>query len=349
MLETLRSSLQRIFAKIRGAPYIDEKMLDEIITDLVETLIAADVNVQLAIDIGERVRKRVMETKVPEGIPLNNVVLRVLYDELVKLLGEKAYKFSIRPGRTNIIMFVGLQGSGKTTTIAKLANYLKKRGYRVAIICADTYRPGAYDQLKQLATQIGVPFYGNPGEKNPIKIVKEGLKQFKKMDVILVDTAGRHKEEKGLIEEMKQLAKTLNPDEIVLVIDGMIGQRAYEQAKAFAEATPIGSIIVTKLDGSARGGGALAAAAATGAPIKFIGTGEKIEDLEPYVPQRFVARLLGIPDPEFFARLLEEVPKSIVSGKFTLRDLLDYYESVASKHGFFDKIKDIHPVNLRQF
>jgi len=340
MLETLRSSLQRIFAKVRGAPYIDEKMLDEIITDLVETLIAADVNVQLAIDIGERVRKRVMETKVPEGIPLNNVVLRVLYDELVKLLGEKAYKFSIRPGRTNIIMFVGLQGSGKTTTIAKLANYLKKRGYRVAIICADTYRPGAYDQLKQLATQIGVPFYGNPGEKNPIKIVKEGLKQFKKMDVILVDTAGRHKEEKGLIEEMKQLAKTLNPDEIVLVIDGMIGQRAYEQAKAFAEATPIGSIIVTKLDGSARGGGALAAAAATGAPIKFIGTGEKIEDLEPYVPQRFVARLLGIPDPEFFARLLEEVPKSIVSGKFTLRDLLDYYESVASKRGFFDKIKD---------
>jgi len=340
MLDKLRTSLQKIFAKIRGAPYIDEKVLDEIVTDLVESLIEADVNVQLAMEIGDRVKKRVLETKLPEGIPLNNVVLRVLYDELVKLLGDKTYRFTIRPGKTNIIMFVGLQGSGKTTTVAKLANYLKKRGYKVAIICADTYRLGAYDQLKQLAEQINIPFYGDPREKNPIRIVKDGLKHFRKMDVILVDTAGRHKEEKELIKEMKQLAKALNPDEIVLVIDGMIGQRAYEQAKAFAEATSIGSLIVTKLDGSARGGGALAAAAATGAPIKFIGIGEKIEDLEPYVPQRFVARLLGIPDPEFFTRLMEEMPKSLLSGKFTLRDLLQYYESVVSKRGFLDRFKD---------
>jgi len=341
MLENLKTSLQKIFAKIRGAPYIDEKILDEILMDLVETLIASDVNVQLATEIEERVRQKVLETKVPEGIPLNNVVMRILYDELVKMLGEKTYKLTVRPGKTSIIMFVGLQGSGKTTTVAKLANYLKKRGYKVGIICADTYRPGAYEQLKQLAEKIDVPIYGNPKEKDPIRIVKEGLKHFKKKDVILVDTAGRHKEERKLIEEMKQLTRLLKPDEVILVIDGMIGQRAYEQAKAFAEATSIGSIIVTKLDGSARGGGALAAAAVTGAPIKFIGTGEKIDDIEPYIPQRFVARLLGIPDPEFFTRLLEEVPKSIVSGKFTLRDLLEYYENVASKRGFFDKIKDL--------
>ena len=343
MLDNLRNSLQKIFSKIRGAPYIDEKVLDEIISDFVNTLIEADVNVDVAIEIGERVRERVLNTKLPEGIPLNNLVMRVLYDELVRLLGEKTYKLTIRPGKTNIIMLVGLQGSGKTTTAAKLANYLKKRGYKVGLICADTYRPGAYEQLKQLAESINVPFFGDRKEKDPIKIVKRGLKEFKKMklDLVIIDTAGRHKEEKKLIDEMKKLAETIKPDEIMLVIDGMIGQRAYDQSKAFAEATPIGSIIITKLDGSARGGGALAAAAATNAPVKFIGVGEKIDDLETYVPQRFVSRLLGIPDPEFFTRLLEEVPKSIISGKFTLRDLLEYYENVASKRGVFDKIKDM--------
>jgi len=341
MLDNLRNSLQRIFSKIRGAPYIDEKVLDEIISDFVNTLIEADVNVDLAMEIGQRVRERVLQTKLPEGIPLNNLVMRILYDELVKLLGEKTFKFAIKPGKTNIVMLVGLQGSGKTTTAAKLANYLKKRGYKVGLICADTYRPGAYEQLKQLSESINVPFYGDPKGRDPIKIVKKGLKELKKLDIVIIDTAGRHKEEKNLINEMRKLAETIKPDEIILVIDGMIGQRAYDQSKAFAEATTIGSIIITKLDGSARGGGALAAAAATKAPIKFIGIGEKIDDLEAYVPQRFVSRLLGIPDPEFFTKLLEEVPKSIISGKFTLRDLLEYYENVANKRGVFDKIKDM--------
>ncbi len=341
MLENLRTSLQKIFTRIRGAPYIDEKVLDEILSDFVDSLIEADVNVDLAITIGERVREKILQTKLPEGIPLNNLVLRVLYDELVRLMGEKTYRFTIKPGKTNIIMLIGLQGSGKTTTAAKLANYLKKRGYKVSLICADTYRPGAYEQLEQLAETINVPFYGDPTDNDPVKIVKKGLDQMRKLDVVIIDTAGRHKEEKELINEMRKLAKTIKPDEIMLVVDGMIGQRAYEQAKAFAEAAPVGSIIITKLDGSARGGGALAAAAATNAPIKFIGVGEKIDDLEPYVPQRFVARLLGIPDPEFFTKLLEEVPKSIISGKFTLRDLLEYYESVANKRGVFDRIKDL--------
>ncbi len=342
MLKSLRQGLQKLFAKIRGAPYIDEKVLDEILDDLTRVLIEADVNIDLAMQLRDRVKKRVMETEIPEGIPLNNLVMRVIYDELVKMMGEKSYPLSIKLGKRNILMFVGLQGSGKTTTVAKLAYYLKKRGYRVAIVCADTYRVGAYDQLRQLAEKVNVPFYGDPREKNPVKIVKKALETFKRVDVILIDTAGRHKEEKGLLKEMKELAKALKPDEIILVIDGMIGQRAYEQAKAFAEATPIGSIIVTKLDGSARGGGALTAAAATGAPIKFIGVGEKIEDLEPYVPQRFVARLLGIPDPEFFSRLLKEIPisKSVASGKITLRDLLGYYESIAGKRSIISRFKE---------
>ncbi|MHA1617581.1 MAG: signal recognition particle receptor subunit alpha [Candidatus Njordarchaeales archaeon] len=343
MLESLRRSLQKVFEKIRSAPYIDEKMLDEILDDLTQSLIEADVNIDLAFQLRDRIKKRVLETKIPEGIPLNNFVMRVVYDELVKLMGERSYPLNIKLGKRNILMFVGLQGSGKTTTVAKVAYYLKKRGYRVAIVCADTYRVGAYEQLKQLAEKINVPFYGDPKEKNPVKIVKKALEMFKRVDVVLVDTAGRHKEEKGLLREMRELAKVLKPDEIILVIDGMIGQRAYEQAKAFAETTPIGSIIVTKLDGSARGGGALTAAATTGAPIKFIGVGEKIEDLEPYVPQRFVARLLGIPDPEFFARLAEEIPisKSVTSGKITLRDLLTYYESIAGKKSIINRFKEM--------
>ena len=341
MLGELSERLRKLFAKIRGATYIDEKKLNEIIDDFVNALIEADVNVEVAFQIGERVKSKVLETKLPPGMPLNNVVLRVLYEELLSLLGDRSYSLSIKPGKTNIILFVGLQGSGKTTTVAKLAYFLRKRGYRVGIICADTYRLGAYEQLKQLAESINVPFYGNPNEKNPIKIVKEGLKRFKKMDVVLVDTAGRHKEEKGLLEEMKKLYKALHPDEVILVIDGMIGQRAYEQAKAFAETVPVGSIIITKLDGSAKGGGALAAAIATGAPVKFIGVGEKIEDLEQYVPQKFIARLLGIPDPEFLERLVKELPRDVLTGKFTLKDLMDYYESMLKKGGLIGRLKNM--------
>ncbi len=341
MLGEFSERLRKLFAKIRGATYIDEKKLNEIVDDFVNALIEADVNVEVAFQIGERVKSKVLETKLPPGMPLNNVVLRVLYEELLSLLGDRSYSLSIKPGKTNIILFVGLQGSGKTTTVAKLAHFLKKRGYRVGIICADTYRLGAYEQLKQLAESINVPFYGNPNEKNPIKIVKEGLKRFKKMDVVLVDTAGRHKEEKGLLEEMKKLYKALHPDEVILVIDGMIGQRAYEQAKAFAETVPVGSIIITKLDGSAKGGGALAAAVATGAPVKFIGVGEKIEDLEQYVPQKFIARLLGIPDPEFLERLVKELPRDVLTGKFTLKDLMDYYESMLKKGGLIGKLKSM--------
>ncbi len=339
MLDSFRASLQKLLNKIRGATYIDEKILDEIIKDFVRTLIDADVNVDLAFQIGNRVKERVLNTRVPEGIPLNNFILRILYEELVSLMGRRSYQLNIKPGKQNKIVFVGLQGSGKTTTVAKLAYYLKKRGYRVAVIGADTYRLGAYEQLRQLTEKIDVPFYGDPEEKNPIKIIKDGLNQFKKADVVLIDTAGRHKEEKGLIEEMKEIVNKIRPEEVILVIDGIIGQRAYEQAKAFSEATKIGSIIVTKLDGSARGGGALAAAAATGAPIKFIGVGEKIEDFEEYVPQRFVSRLIGV-SLEDLEELIKTVPKSLIKGKFTLRDIMAYYESMVGKGSLTRKIKD---------
>jgi signal recognition particle subunit SRP54 len=247
-------------------------------------------------------------------------------------------------------MLVGIQGSGKTTTAAKLARFYQKRGLKPALICADTYRPGAFAQLQQLASRVNVPVFGDPQNKDPVKVVSEGLKQFTDKDLIIVDTAGRHKEERELIKEMKTLEQKVKPNEIVMVIDGTIGQQALVQAKTFHEATPIGAILVTKLDGSARGGGALSAVAATGAPIKFIGTGEKIEDIESFIPSRFVGRLLGMGDLETLLEKVKEaeikVPekkaKAILSGKFTLTDMYEQFEAVKGM-GPFRKVLQMLP------
>jgi len=248
------------------------------------------------------------------------------------------------------VMLVGIQGSGKTTHAAKLARYFQKRGLKVGLICADTYRPGAYNQLQQLSTRTNTPFFGDLKAKDPVKVVREGLKQFSDKDLIIVDTAGRHKEEKDLIKEMKDLEKNIHPDEVIMVIDGTIGQQALAQAKTFHEATPIGAIIVTKLDGSSRGGGALSAVAATGAPIKFIGTGEKIEDLEAFIPSRFVGRLLGMGDLETLLEKVKDaeinVPqkkaKDIMSGNFTLTDMYEQFQAV-KKMGPFGKVLKMIP------
>jgi len=218
------------------------------------------------------------------------------------------------------------------------------------LICADTFRPGAYAQLQQLATRINTPVYGNTSSKDPVKVVKEGLAHFSGKEIIIVDTAGRHKKEQALIKEMKILEGKIRPDEVMMVIDGTIGQQALIQAQTFHEATPIGSILVTKLDGSARGGGALSAVAATGAPIKFIGTGEKTEDLEPFIPSRFVGRLLGMGDLETLLEKVREaeikVPskkaKAILSGKFTLTDMYEQFEAVKGM-GPFRKILSMLP------
>jgi signal recognition particle subunit SRP54 len=219
-----------------------------------------------------------------------------------------------------------------------------------AVICADTFRPGAYAQLQQLANRINVPLYGDLKAKDPVKVVTEGLKQFGEKDMVIVDTSGRHKEEQDLIKEMKMLERSIKPDEVMLVIDGTIGQQALAQAKAFNEATPIGSILVTKLDGSARGGGALSAVAATGAPIKFIGTGEKTEDVEAFVPSRFVGRLLGMGDLETLLDKVREAEvsvttkkaKAILSGKFTLTDMYEQFEALKGM-GTFRKLLKMLP------
>ncbi|MGA2681744.1 MAG: signal recognition particle protein Srp54 [Candidatus Bathyarchaeia archaeon] len=349
-LDKLGSSLTDAIKKLFKAGIVDEATVKELVRDIQRALLQADVNVQLVLDISKRIEERALKEKVPPGISRREHVIKVVYEELTRFVGDKPVPIKMEPGKRKIIMLVGIQGSGKTTQASKLARYYQKRGLKPALICADTYRPGAFAQLQQLANRINMPIYGDIKCKDPVKVVREGLKQFIGKDLIIVDTAGRHKEEKDLIKEMKDLEKSIKPDEVIMVIDGTIGQQALIQAKTFHEATPIGAIIVTKLDGSSRGGGALSAVAATGAPIKFIGTGEKIEDIEPFIPSRFVGRLLGMGDLETLLekvhdaeiKVPEKKAKEILSGKFTLTDMYEQFQAV-KKMGPFSKVLKMLP------
>ena len=336
VLEKLGSSLYDAIRKVIRAPVVDAELIKELIRDFQRALLQADVNVQLVMELSQVIEKRALDEELPPGISRREHVVKVVYDALTAFVGEKAVPLEIRPGRQNVLMLIGIQGSGKTTHAAKLARYFQKRGLKPAVICADTFRPGAYNQLQQLAESINVDFYGEPETKDPVKIAMNGVKKFSDYEVVILDTSGRHKEEKSLIVEMQQIARSIKPQEIILVLDGTIGQQASAQAAAFNEATDVGSIIVAKLDGSARGGGALSGVAATGAPIKFIGTGEKIEDMEQFVPGRFIGRLLGMGDIESLVAKVKEAEvevsekdiNALLSGKFTLTDMYNQLEAM---------------------
>ncbi len=350
VLEKLGSSLYEAIRKVIRAPVVDAGLVKELIKDFQRALLQADVNVKLVMELSQSIEKRALEEELPPGISRREHVIKVVYDELTRFVGEKPAPLAIQPGRQNVLMLVGIQGSGKTTQAAKLARYFQKRGLRPALVCADTFRPGAYDQLMQLAESIKVDFYGDPGNKDPAAIARDGVRKFRGHEVVIIDTSGRHKEEKSLILEMQQIAAAIRPQEIILVLDGTIGQQAAAQAMAFNAATDIGSIIVAKLDGSARGGGALSSVAATGAPIKFIGAGEKIEDLEPFDPGRFIGRLLGMGDIESLVSKVKEAEVevtekdvyAILSGKFTIADMYQQFEAMR-KMGPLQKIISMIP------
>ena len=336
-LDNLGRAINAALRKLtRGV--VDEKLVKEICRDIQRALLQADVNVKLVFELTNRIEERALKEKLPPGISRAEHVTKIVYGEITGILGEKKEKIQITGHPTTLLM-VGIQGSGKTTTCGKLARFFQKRGFKVGLVCADTFRPGAFEQLSQYST---VEVYGNPEEKDAIKLAKEGVSHFakKKVDLVMVDTAGRHKEEKGLIEEMNKISKAINPDEVILVIDGTIGPQAFQQAEAFTQATDIGSIIVTKLDGSAKGGGALSAVHATGAPIKFIGEGEKIDAVEEFDPKRYVARLLGLGDIESLLAKVDEATQQheltekdamkFITGKFNLKDMYQQLEMVSS-------------------
>jgi len=285
-------------------------------------------------------------------------VIRIVYDELVKLLGASRQL----PVKKQIIMMVGLYGQGKTTTCGKLATYFKKKGLRPALIAGDVHRPAAYEQLKQIAGQVESPFFGDKNQKDAVKVIKQGMDKFKRSaDVIIVDTSGRHKLEDDLIDEMKEIFKATKPNEKLLVMDAAMGQQAGSQAKAFNDAIGVTGIVLTKLDGTAKGGGALSAASEVGAPIVFIGTGEHSGDFEKFDPSGFISRLLGMGDLKSLLEKAEESLKGkdaektarrIMSGKFTLHDMYDQMDMLSGMGplgkitemlpgGFSGKLKDV--------
>lgn len=268
---------------------------------------------------------------------------QAVYQELCTLLDPQVDPYKPVKGKMNVIIFVGLQGNGKTTTIGKYAHYYKRKGFKPALLCADTFRAGAYDQLLQTAALAKVSFYGSRTERDPVKIATAGLERLKAdpegLDMIIVDTSGRHKQESALFTEMEKIVEAVNPNQIIFVMDGSIGQAAHEQALAFKQAVKVGAVIVTKLDGHSKGGGALSAVAATESPIIFIGTGEKLENLEPFEAEPFVSKLLGWGDMKGVVDIIssavsqdrgktEELAKHLQEGTFSLRDMYSQFETM---------------------
>ena len=348
VLEDLGDSLKGTLKKIANAVYVDSKLIKEVVRDIQRALLQADVNVKLVLELSKKIEKRALQEKPPAGMSNREHVIHIVYEELVEIVGESREL----PIKKQIIMMVGLYGQGKTTSCGKIATYFKNKGLRPALIAGDVHRPAAYEQLKQIADQVNVPFYGEKNEKNAVKIVKEGLNKFSRTsDVIIVDTSGRHKLEDDLIEEMKDIFKATKPDEKLLIIDAATGQQAGPQAKAFNDAIDITGIVLTKLDGTAKGGGALSAASEVGAPIVFIGTGEHANDFERFEPAGFISRLLGMGDIKSLLEKAEESLKGkdaektarrIMSGKFTLHDMYDQMEMLSGM-GSLRKIAEMLP------
>jgi signal recognition particle subunit SRP54 len=347
VLEGLGGSLREVLRKIARASYVDEGLVKEVVRDLQRALLQGDVKVEMALELSREVERRALTEKPPAGMSGREHVIHIIYEELVKILGSPR---ELKLGKQRILL-VGLYGQGKTTTAAKLGKWFQRKGLRAGLLQADTHRPAAYDQLKQLAEQLDVPFYGNPKERNALKVAKEGLRRLADQEVIIVDSSGRHSLEEDLIEEIKGLSKVVRPDETILVLDASTGQQAGPQAMAFHQAVGITAVIVTKLDGTAKGGGALGAVAETGAPICFVGVGEKIEDLEKFDPPRFISRLLGMGDLQSLLERaqealdqekMEETARRLLSGRFTLREMYDQMEAL-TRMGPLSKIFSMLP------
>ncbi len=331
VLEGLGAKLKETVSKVARMIFVDEKVIDDLCKDIQRALLSADVNVKLVFELTQKIKKRAIEKKKSSAINERENLVNIVYEELSNLLGGERKEFEISTKkRPYSIMFVGLYGSGKTSTIMKIGNYLQKRNLKVCAIGLDVHRPAAMDQLEQNCEKANIKCFIDKKEKDALKIYGKYQKDLDKFDVVLMDTAGRDALSKDLLDEIKGLKEKSKTDEVILVISADIGQTAFEQAKAFHEAVNVNEAIITKMDGSAKAGGALSACAASGAKVIFIGTGEKINDLETFNPKGFVGRLLGMGDLEALLRKVEEsvenedkgeLSEKFLSGEFTLVDL----------------------------
>jgi len=347
MLEKLSEVLKKTTDKIANAIFLDKNLVDSIVKDLQRALIEADVHVPLVVELSNKIKKAALDERI-KGIEKKEHIIKLLHDELTKLLGEKR---EIVLGKKNIFLMVGLYGSGKTTTIGKLASYYAKRGHKVCAVGLDVHRPAAPEQLKQVCDKISIKSFIDKEEKNPLKIWKKYEQELKDYDLILIDTAGRDSLDKALISELKDIAKLTKPTEVLLVMPADIGQTAKKQAQAFKEAAGITGVIITRMDSTAKAGGALTACSEVKAPVVFIGTGEKPSDLETFDPESFLSRLLGMGDLKTLMekihsvmdkKEIEKAQKAMQEGKFTMREMEAQLDSLGEM-GSFDKLMSLIP------
>ena len=348
VMEGLGKSLRNVLGRLSGASSVDDELIKDICKDLQRALLEADVNVRLVLDLTNRVKERATGEAPAAGRSMKDHVTQIIYQELVNLV-DNGEGIALKP---QTIMMVGLYGQGKTTTTGKLALYYSKKGFTVGLIGADVYRPAALDQLKQLGEKVGVDVYGEAGEPDAAGIVKRGLEKFRDKKIVIIDTSGRHALEDDLIEEIKRIAEVAKPEERVLVLDSQVGQQAGPQAEAFHNAVGVTGVILTKMDGTAKGGGAISAISKTNARIVFLGTGEHIRDLDAFDANKFISRLLGMGDLSALVQLaaeeiddkdaMEEVGRAMLTGRFNLNDM--YYQmSAVGKMGTLEKIMSLIP------
>ena len=349
VLEGLGKSLRGVIGRIGSASSVDEELIKDICKDLQRALLEADVNVRLVLDVTNGVKERALNEQPEAGRSMKDHVIRIIREELVKMVNSDVPGIAVKP---QTIMMVGLYGQGKTTTTGKLALYFSKKGLSVGLIGADVYRPAALDQLKQLGEKVGVEVYGEPGQTDAALIVKHGLEHFKDKKMVIIDTSGRHALEDDLIDEIKRIADVAKPEERILVLDAQVGQQAGPQAEAFHNAVGVTGVILTKMDGTAKGGGALSAISKTNARIVFMGTGEHIRDLEAFDPERFIGRLLGSGDIRALVEMASEgmddpeeaqkIADDMMKGKFNLNHM--YYQMAAvGKMGTLQKLMTMLP------
>ena len=350
VLDKLGERLKETMGKITSSLFVDDKVINELVKDIQKALLQSDVNVRLVMELTQKIKKRAGEEKASGGLSSKEKLITIVYEELVVFLGEEAKPISTEKKPTKIMM-VGLFGNGKTTTAGKLAKYYQKRGKKIALISTDTWRPAAFRQLQQAGEKIGVPVYGNPSKKDPAEIYKDFENELDKHDIVIIDTAGRDALSDDLITELNSLNNAVGADERILVMGADVGQAAERQAKAFHESCDVTGVIITKLEGTAKGGGALIACSVSGAPVKFVGVGEKIDDLEAFNPKGFVGRLLGMGDLEGLLEKAQEavseedakdMQKKFLKGEFNLIDLYEQMEAM-SKMGSFGKIMEMMP------
>lgn len=350
--DSLSEKLNHVFSKMREKGKLTDLEIKQAMREIRIALLEADVNFQVVRDFINRVSEKASGEDILKGLNSTQQVIKIVNDELIALMGSTHSKLAVADRSPTIIMMCGLQGAGKTTMCGKLAGMLKKQNKKVMLAACDVYRPAAIKQLQIVGGKVNVPVF-EEGQINPVKIAKDALDEAKRQgtDVLIIDTAGRLHIDEQLMEELQKIKTEVKPDEILLVVDSMTGQDAVNVAETFNQKLDITGVIITKLDGDTRGGAALSIKAVTGKPIKFVGSGEKMEDIEPFYPDRMASRILGMGDVLTLIEKAQEafseeealkLQKKMKTNSFTLQDYLNQLESV-KKMGGIGKLMSMVP------